>query len=180
KLAEEKVQLQAANTKIINLEERLERIEQEGREKNIILMNVPNQEKEDTKDLVTKIISRIGIPVKTEEFESRRISKKENSPIVIKFKSESAKWNILMKKKEIGTLKMKDCGFFGENVIYFNEDLSQTKQELYSRVRKFKKDKNYDFAWIKNENIYVKKNESSRPILIKHETVLEALYLPEY
>ncbi|KAL3279167.1 hypothetical protein HHI36_016681 [Cryptolaemus montrouzieri] len=138
------------------------------------------REKEDTKDLVTKIMSRRGIPVKTEEFESRRISKKENSPIVIKFKSKSAKTNILMKRKEIGTLEMKDCGFFGVKVIYFNEDLSHTKHELYSRVRKSKKDKNYDFAWIKNGNIYVKKNESSRPILIKHETDLEALYLPEY
>lgn len=175
KLKEEQKKLDIANTRIRALEERMEEIEHESRNKNIILTNVPTQESENTKELVQKIIKAINVDMGREEFLSTRISKKLNAPILIKLKNEDTRRRILEQRKAHGTLKMQDCGFQQENIVYFNEDLPRYKQELYAKARDFRREHRYAYVWVKDGKIFIRKTESARPLHIKSEKDLEHL-----
>ncbi|KAK9876370.1 hypothetical protein WA026_012679 [Henosepilachna vigintioctopunctata] len=174
-LEEERKDLNKANTRISYLEEKLEIIDQEKRERNIMIMNAPIQENENTQDVAHKIIKHVGVHLETNNFLAKRISVKNNSPILVQLNDVNTKLSILKKRKEAGDVTMKDCGFSEDNVVYFNHDLSKNKQELFAKTRKYKIDNNYKYVWIKNGNIYLRKTESSPALVIRREDDLKRL-----
>ncbi|KAL3283138.1 hypothetical protein HHI36_006292 [Cryptolaemus montrouzieri] len=124
--------------------------EQEKREKNIVLLNVPAQNQENSKDLVTNISNGLGVEITDTDFGSARIIKQSNAPILIKLRKIKMKKDILKKRKEIGCLKMSDCGLAGDSLIYFNEDITHFKQMLYSKARQMKRENRFMYAWVKD------------------------------
>ncbi|KAK9873261.1 hypothetical protein WA026_021750 [Henosepilachna vigintioctopunctata] len=140
-----------------------------------MIMNAPIKEKENTQDVAHKIIKHVGVHLETNHFLAKRISVKNNSPILVQLNDVNTKLSILKKRKEAGDVTMKDCGFSEDNVVYFNHDLSKTKQELFAKTRKYKFDNNYKCVWIKNGNIYLRKTESSPAFVIRREDDLRRL-----
>ncbi|XP_044757739.1 uncharacterized protein LOC123315900 [Coccinella septempunctata] len=175
KLEGEQKKLNIANARIKVLEERMDEIEQASRNRNIILTNVPTQESENTNELVRKIVQTVHVDLSGEEFVSARISRKPNAPILVKLKTEDTRRKILEKRKTYGTLRMNDCGFQQENIVYFNEDLPRYKQELYAKARNFKKEHQYAYVWVKDGKIFIRKTEAARPLHIRSEKDLEHL-----
>lgn len=77
------------------------------------------------------------------------------------------------KKERITT---KDLGFDDKQFIepiYIDQDLTKRKQDLHKKARLFKKEKQYKFLWVKDGNIYLRKNEESKPLMISHEDDLK-------
>ncbi|KAL3269434.1 hypothetical protein HHI36_008504, partial [Cryptolaemus montrouzieri] len=76
--------------------------------------------------------------------------------------------NLILKKcKEAGVLKMENCGYSRKNIVYFNEDLTRARQELFTQARKIKMERGYKFAWVKNGQIYIRKTEDGQAFLEK-------------
>ncbi|KAL3286313.1 hypothetical protein HHI36_000822 [Cryptolaemus montrouzieri] len=115
-LEEESRDLHKAKKRISELEGKIDSIEQEK-----------------TEEIVSSIIGHIGVSIATLDFEAMRISQAANSQILLELNDRNVRNLILKKRKEAGVLKMENCGYSGKNIVYFNEDLTRAKQELFSK-----------------------------------------------
>lgn len=52
--------------------------------------------------------------------------------------------------------------YINELIMYINESLTQYRNELFGRVDKFKKENKYEFLWMNNGKIYLRKLETSQ------------------
>lgn len=49
-----------------------------------------------------------------------------------------------------------------ERAIYINPNLTKERQFLYKIARDARKNKKLDFVWVKNGEIFIRKNENSK------------------
>ncbi|KAL3275001.1 hypothetical protein HHI36_019774 [Cryptolaemus montrouzieri] len=117
----------------------------------------------------------IGVSIAPLDFKASRISQAANSSILLELNERNTRNLILKKRKEAGVLKMENCGYSGKNNVYFNEDLTRAKQELFTQARKIKMEREYKFAWVRNGQIYIRKTEEGQAVLIKKLTDLNDL-----
>ncbi|KAK9875218.1 hypothetical protein WA026_006006 [Henosepilachna vigintioctopunctata] len=124
--------MENGHCKVEKLEVRIEVLEQEKRDKNIIMTNLPLQKNEDTRKPVENFIDYFGLKSKIREFSAKRLSKKENAPILIELTSMNSRNLVIQRKKEKGVIRSIDLNCSGYNVIYLHEDLSKWRQELFA------------------------------------------------
>lgn len=55
--------------------------------------------------------------------------------------------------------------------IFVTEHVSDANKDLHAAARQFKKAENYQFLWVRNNKIFMRKNETSNYILIKNNKV---------
>ncbi|KAK9883418.1 hypothetical protein WA026_001592 [Henosepilachna vigintioctopunctata] len=94
--------------------------------------------------------------IDTKTLMCKRLSIKEKASILIELPNKVMRDLIMKKREEKGVMKLRDCGLPGTDNIFFNEDLPREKQKLFSKVRKYRDDDNYKFAWVKNGKIYLR------------------------
>lgn len=156
--------------KVRILEDRIVALEQEKRERNLIVTNIPVEEEKNTNEVVVNLMEFMGLSAEVGEFSAKRLSKKEAAPILVELRNSQTRNLLIQKRREKGILRASDLGCSGDNIVYLNEDLPKSKQELFAKVRKtFKVDRKFKYVWIKNGKIYVKKTEFSKAALIRSE-----------
>lgn len=171
-----KGQNQKLQMKVQEMEDRINQTEQQDKEKNLIISGIPKQTDE-PKTIIQKVFSAMKVDVNDSDIqEAHYISKKENAPIVVKFKEKVSKQKVQMKVKQLKGIKVNECGLFGENKnIYFNDDLTRVNQQLFKKSRDVKKDNNFRAAYVYYGRIYIKKNENEEPIRIRNESDLKKI-----
>ncbi|CAH0547036.1 unnamed protein product [Brassicogethes aeneus] len=126
--------------KMSELENRINNKEQLERENNLIISGVPKQN-ETTTTIVEKIMNTLKLQNSQSILETRRISKKDDSPILVKFAEKNKKVEVFKNRKEIKSVKCSDCQLEGNSQIYFNDDLIPNIQTLFQKARDVKKRK---------------------------------------
>lgn len=156
--------------RIEKLEMKIQDNEQEEKKFNITMMGIPEQ-KGSTEEIVQSVFEGMNLQIEKEDvLECFRVSKKENAPIVIKFKKIETKKIVFKKLKSIKSIKLDECQLEGGNrPIYINDDLTRENQELYKKARKIKKEKNYKAIYCTDGKLFLRKQENSNPIRIKRE-----------
>ncbi|KAK9878447.1 hypothetical protein WA026_022087 [Henosepilachna vigintioctopunctata] len=149
--------------------------EQKKCNKNLIIKNVPFKKEEKTEEIVSIIIQQLEMNIDTKKLIGKRLSTKEKASIRIELPNKDMRDLIMKKRKEKCVMKLRDCGLPGDNNIFFNENLLREKQELISKVRKYRKDHNYKCARVKNGKIYLRKTESYQAKLIRSNEDLRKL-----
>ena len=121
---------------------------------------------------VCNIMDAMELPsIKKEMAECKRIGKKEDGPILVKWSNVHTKREVLRKIRQIKGITLKQCNLEGtrDKKIYFNEDLPMHRRELYKKVRDIRKEKKYKAAFCVNGVIYLKENDQEEPIKIRQE-----------
>lgn len=96
--------------------------------------------------------------------------------IVAKLKDRSLKNQIIVGIRKRRGLTTADLGIGGDPTIcYVNEHLTQANKALYKKCRIFTKEKSYQYAWIKNGTIYVRKSDKDPAITISVEADLKKI-----
>ncbi|KAK9888967.1 hypothetical protein WA026_004251 [Henosepilachna vigintioctopunctata] len=98
-LKKEKQKRKKACEKIEKLEEKVMRLEQEKRNKNLIINNVPFKKEEKTEEIVTMIIQQLGMNIDTKKLMCKRLSTKEIAPILIELPNKDM-LDLIMKKTQ--------------------------------------------------------------------------------
>lgn len=98
---------------------------------------------------------------------SSTIGKNETVSIMVQFKSLSIKKDFLNKYR-----KNKNIFFDNQNKfkIYINEMLSYSRRRLFQTAKLFSKENKYDYVWISNGNIFIRKHEGQKAIRIDAST----------
>lgn len=161
---------------IQELKHEIQQHDQWERVLNLEINGVPETKNEDLLDITIKIAKYAEVDLQPEDIaHTTRIKPRQNNSghpksIIVKLKNRLHKDNILAnirKKRGLSTL---DISMVGESRrIFVNEHLTVANKILHKKCREIAKSKSYQYVWIKNCKLFVKKNENSPVIYIKNE-----------
>ena len=175
---------QSLKTQINTLNTRIESMEQYQRANSLEIQGMPESKNENLVDVVKKIGDFIDFKIDENKIDCvhRILSRNPNlpKPIIVKFNSRIYKENVLgaAKIKIRSKTDRKGPGLFLDNSdkpIFINENLSSVKKFLYKNARDLAKTKGFKFVWTRNGNIFLRKNEQSKIILVEDSSVLDKL-----
>lgn len=157
------------------VENKLDNFELKEKENNMVIIGVPKQENLSTYETISKICASLQTPLSNEDInETYRVSKKEDAPILVKFKSRIKKNEIMTMIKSVKGTTVEKCQLQGTNrKIYLNDDLPVKKRELLKLARDFKNEKGYKAAFCRNGIIYLRKTDQDAPIKIRSNLDLQ-------
>lgn len=154
------------------IKQQLNKNEQKELKKNLLVQGIPYKENENLPDIINKIGNYLDVPGGN-KFTAFRLGRDKNkSSVKVIFEDELTKTKFLKSRKKFD-LKSSDLGFTTDNKIFMNHELTKTNLELYMAAKVFKKDRNFKFLWIGDGNIFLRKDENSKVLLINSKSQLE-------
>ena len=145
-------ELDSKNTKIEQLESRIEDLERSQRKNNLRVHGINYTDGESPKRAVIDTVDKyLNIKLNNTDIDDCfRLNRKgekatDSTPILVKFAKLDVKKKVYLAKKQL-----KDSG----TRIYFNEDLTKTLADLHKKVRELQKDGYIWKTFTNNFNIY--------------------------
>ncbi|XP_031339583.1 uncharacterized protein LOC116168070 [Photinus pyralis] len=167
--------------RVMDLETRVQEQEQYTRANTVEIQGLPEEKNEDVYALVTKVGAALDLPLTRRDIDvCHRLGKKKDSnqpaSIIVKFVRREDKLNLLQKRRTKRNFSTEHLGFqHPSSPIYINESLSPTRRKLFSLARQIQKDKNYNYLWVRNGNIFIRKQQGDPAIKICSLDVIEKL-----
>ena len=171
----------AQETYIEQLEENLDTLEfehdaleQYTRKYNIEVHGVPERSDENLEELITSIADKLGASVTAEDLDivHRMYAKPPRvKPIIIRFKSYGKKSEFYQARFQLRNTDLSAIipGQNGNTSIFINENLTTRRRELFGKVWKLKKDKNFHRVWTVDGKIFLRKTAGGRSFKINNE-----------
>lgn len=178
--------------KLVLIEKRLEKSENENMELKTRLRNLEIQLVETTQqeynnkieisgfkgivnevEVTNKILAKADFAAGEVDFKALKITrvgedKREKQSIVVQFRSQEVRNAVMSKIKKNKTYtKLQGILESDGSSIFINESLSPYYKKVLYEASKVKKEKNYQFLWVKEGKILLKKNVTSNIQKIK-------------
>lgn len=159
--------------KILELQSQINKQQQGARMSNIEIVGLPESPNESTEDLVIAIANYAGVTLQCDQIESvhrvqpmRKVEGRPK-PIVAKLQTRMLKDKIIAGLRKSNGISTRDVGLAGNNRKFFvNEHLTPENKQLLNAVKTRAKTKSFKFIWVRNCNIFLRKNEESPVITI--------------
>lgn len=164
---------------ISKLEEDLNNNNQWLRLNNVEIRGVPLKDKENLLEIVTKIGSKIQHPISKHNINFiTRIPSRENrvKPIVVSFLNRYLKEDFVAAARSLKSLCPADISLEGTGRIFVNDHLTVQNKVLLLKAKQLARDNEFEFVWVKNSKIFVRKNSQSSVIAIKNEKDLHKIH----
>ena len=179
--------LERKEEKIAELQDRVDSLEQYSRRNNVRISGIPDStsDVENTDAIVKKVGEVIGMTITDEMIDrSHRVGKpgKMGRDVLVKFTSYRYKHLIMrarsgLKNKDAARLGLSPAGAVRQpesaaaaaampipspaGRVYVNDDLTRERSRVAARARQLKRDKKIKDTWVRDGEIYVKKNDDS-------------------
>lgn len=161
-------------TQVNNLKSKVAIMDQQARMNNLEISGVPEKAKEDLSTILCNIANYLGIQLSTTDINRINRTRPFNAVpgrpknIVVNLKSRLLRDSILSAVRAQRGLKLMDIGFPSDKRrIYINEHLTPGNKLLYKNIKAKAQATQYQFVWIRDCKIFVRKNDTSPSILIK-------------
>lgn len=163
---------------IKHMNTRINKLEQQMIAKNIEIKNIENKEISPF-DVVKTIAASLDVEIKEEEInKAYRLKKKENK-IIVEFSSLSKKNELMSKivrhRVDAKIINSGDNNNSSPKYIYLNDQLTYNNRQLLWIAKTKAHEAKWKFVWVKNGNIFVRKNENSSSIIIKNAADIELI-----
>lgn len=177
---------------IASLEQKITDLQHKSRSSGLELRNIP-QENTETHTSLIKTVCSLGkaVGVQIPESDLRdiyRLPGKSSAtdtprPIIAEFTRVQTKQTLLSAVRSFNKDKGKDgklntslIGLPGKHLpVYVAEQLPASTKKLFYQSREFAKKYKYTYCWISNANIFLRKQEGDKQILITTEKNLQDL-----
>lgn len=150
------------------LEERVQELEIRDVEKNLEIHGLEMHSPENIKSVVGELAKKLNLSPSDIE-DAQRVGREkpgETRPriVLVKLRSKSARncWMRAKKENIITNNKVYDNG--SDSRIFINEDLPKYKRQLLWFVRNQLKPKGFQYIWVQDSSILVKKNSEEKKI----------------
>lgn len=156
---------------------------------NVEIFGLTESKDENLTTSLIKIASNVGQIIKEEDIEFiSRANPRQHSQdgtaaaprdvrprnVVAKFISKRKKDELLAAIKKKKGVDCKSLGVAGGK-LFVNDHLTRKNKLLLRSAKEFKNINNYDFLWVRNSKIYLRKNVTSPAILVSGQTQLNNL-----
>ncbi|XP_054282063.1 uncharacterized protein LOC128999522 [Macrosteles quadrilineatus] len=161
------------------LEERVDNLEQHSRVNCLEIQGIPQTPTEDVLSIVKEIGKAIDMKIDDTMVDTcHRLGSRQNdrnSPpgIIVKFVRRMDKEEFMRKKRVKRTLSTRHIGRPDDHAIYINESLSPARRKLYAMARTYRKEKNFQFLWVRNGKIFLRKSENETVKVITSQNDLK-------
>lgn len=155
---------------VTTLEEDLNEKNQWTRLNNIEIKGVPMKDRENLIEIVSKIGSKIMYPIVKQNINFiARVPARDNrtKPIIVSFLNRYVKEDFVAAAKSFKTLCSADIGYEDKGRIYINDHLTVQNKILLTKAKKLAKEHDYEYVWVKNCKIFVRKNTQTKSFIIK-------------
>lgn len=167
----------SAATSVALLESKIDMLEQQARQCNIELGNIPERRGENLLSVLDTIASAINTPLsKADIVAIHRVPHahtQNNRPknVIVKFASRYLRDNVLSAYRLSKGLTTVGIGLPGTPCrIYMNEHLTLKNKDLFRKCREAAKVNKFKYVWIRNATILVKESDNSSTYAIRTET----------
>ena len=146
---------------------------------NVKVLGLPeiseNENAQETSELCTRLFASLGADVYLRDIDiahrvpARNSSRGGPKPVVCKFTRRLARAAVFSKRKDVSKIKPTDIGLAEEDEIpsiRIVEHLVPRVQKLFSDVKAFRDRYQYEFAWVKNGNVLLRKHSDSSAIKV--------------
>lgn len=167
-------------SQVYDLSTRLAQIEQQSRECNLEIQCVPENKTENLKSIVRNLATTIGCSMTDQDLLNyhrvAKVNKDSSRPrsIIVKLPSPLMRDEIIAATKIYNRTHQRDklnsshLGMVGEkSPVYVSEHLSPSNKQLHAAARKMAKEKKYEFVWVRNGRVYMRKDINSKSFLVK-------------
>lgn len=160
-------------SKVAELQDRVNEIEQYSRNRNIEIKGIEERPNENLKNVICKVANKMGVETITENDIDivHRVSNRNNrepKDIVVQFKDRDRKETLMSQRKERVKSNEVTNGRL-DNVIYINEHLTPYNKMILWETKKRCREVKYKYVWPKNGKIYVRKDDKDRVYRIRNE-----------
>lgn len=168
------------DSEIINLNDRVHKLESDIRSCDLIVSNIPALNNEIVSDIICKIGNVINFNCENHLFNAFRISGKggqkdnKSGSIVIKFamKSSAVEFFKLYRKKQ--SLSLNDIGIDSTSRVYINCGLPNRINQMFAEAKKLQKLGNICKVFIKSGSVYITESLTSDPVMLTNMQQLTA------
>lgn len=175
-------------SQVSDLNNRLNQFEQLSRDCNLEIQCVPERKSENLKTILHELTTTIDCKLPEHELLNfhrvARVNPQSTRPrsIVVRLSSPLVRDKLIAAVKSFNKSHVSDklntshLGLGGEKKpIYVCEHLSPSNKQLHAAVRKVTKDKNYQFVWVRNGRIFIRKDVNSKSYIVKDLEFLNSL-----
>lgn len=161
--------------KLTSFESRLGDMEQHNLRNELEIIGVPEQSNENLTHLVLTAAKKVSVDLKESDIDAiHRAGPKRNHssvgaidalkfrPIVVKLTRRAIRDKIIFAAKVRRNLTSEGLVDNHISSIYFNERLSNSNRQLFREARRYAKQCNFRFCWVRNGSIYVRKAACSK------------------
>lgn len=151
------------------LQKRVNEIDFAVHRNELEIVGVPETPQEDVQTVVKKIAQQCQASLTVQDVQScKRAPFKRNNgrPIIVTFTNLGARDNFFQKYKASPITADKLVSSFKDDKIYVNEYLSFQSRKLMVEARNQKDTLDFKFLWAKEGNIFARKTETSKAVLI--------------
>lgn len=177
------------NVAVDDLKKRINQMEQYARSNNAEIQCVPESKNENLLSIIAKLGEVVNCPTAGKNVSHcSRIAKFDSNSgrprsIVVQFSNPRFRDELLAAvikfnkpRKGVEKLNVSHLGINeSKDPIFVTEHLSPANKDLHAAARQVKKAKNYQYLWVRNGKIFMRKNETSNYILIKDKHTLDKL-----
>lgn len=171
----------SAAASVAMLESKIDVLEQQARQCNIELGNIPEKRGENLISVLETIASAINIPLaKNDVVAIHRVphahaQNKRPKNIIVKFASRLLRDNLLSAYRLSKGLTSDRIGFAGTPCrVYLNEHLTLRNKDLFRKCREAAKACKFRYVWIRNATVLVKESDDSATFAIRTEAEISS------
>ncbi|XP_060810081.1 uncharacterized protein LOC132904186 [Amyelois transitella] len=159
---------------VSHFESKIDALEQQARQCNVEICNIPERRNENLTGIVEAIGSAIKFQVEQRDIVSiHRVPHAQsdgNRPknIIVKFCTRIQRDNFLSSFRKGKTLKTDQVGIPGtSSAIFINEHLTLKRKQLFRKCREFARKNQYKYVWIKNAIVLLRERDDSAAFAIR-------------
>lgn len=173
-----------------DLNQKVAQMEQQARDCNIEIQCIPESKSENLLDIMNNLLRSVSCELlNTSIITVHRVAKLKSDSdrprsVIVKLATPQVRDTVLAavmtfnksKKLVENKLNASHLGFTdNKQPIYVLEHLTPANKKLHAAARKTAKEKSYDYVWIRNGRVFIRKNNETPIILVKNEATLNAL-----
>ncbi|XP_047033866.1 uncharacterized protein LOC124640233 [Helicoverpa zea] len=156
------------------LEAKIDSMEQQARQCNIEVCNLPEKRNENLLTITESICSTINSPVSHNDIISvhrvpharQQDTKPKN--LIVKFRSRIIRDNVLSAYRNAKSIKSDQIGISGASVsVYLNEHLTLKNKALFREAKILAKKSGFKYVWVRNATILVRERDNDKSFAIR-------------
>lgn len=168
--------------KVNDLEQRVEEMEQYSRLNTVEIQGIPEEKNEDVVSVVKAVGKALDMTISESMIDachrlgkSRTASNNQPPGIIVKFVRRLDKDSLLQKRRVKSNFSTRHMNLAMDQPVYINEALSPTRRRLCAEARKLKREKKYQYLWVRGGKIFLRREEGAPVIQVTCEDDLAKL-----
>lgn len=132
---------------------------------------IPKKEGEALKDIIISVAKAAGLQLKAADIKDvyrNRAMMGKLDLITVIFHDENVRNDFIVKCRK-ARLTLHAIKYDGSESIYVNESLTWYTRKLFNAAQIFKKKEQYQFCWIKNGKVFLRKEQGSKIFSVRNE-----------